>query len=162
VTLNIDELMQRRAGAAAAAGVTERLAAAITRFIGSMRSVYLHAAVYGFWIAANLGAVPRVPPWDPTLVVLAMVASVEAIFLTSFVLINQNRQARLDEERSELTLQMSLLAEQQARKLIEISAAVAEHLGAAVPEPAEAAELARPVRPAETLEEIDRRRPDGP
>jgi uncharacterized membrane protein len=162
VTRNIDELMQRRAREAAEAGLTERIAAAITRFVGSMRSVYVHAAVYGFWIAANLGAVPGLRPWDPTLVVLAMIASVEAIFLTSFVLINQNRQARLDQERSELTLQMSLLAEQQARKLIEMSTAVAEHLGAAVPEPAEAAELTRPVRPVEALEEIERRRPEEP
>jgi uncharacterized membrane protein len=48
-----------------------------------MRFVYLHLAIFGFWIVANLGWVPRVPPWDPSFVVLAMIASVEAIFLST-------------------------------------------------------------------------------
>ena len=59
------------------------MAERISRFAGSMRFVYLHAVLYGFWIAANIGLVPAIEPWDPTLVVLAMIASVEAIFLST-------------------------------------------------------------------------------
>jgi uncharacterized membrane protein len=44
-----------------------------------MRFVYLHLAVFGFWTVANLGWLPGGPAWDPSLVVLATVASVEAI-----------------------------------------------------------------------------------
>src|SRR5438045_9693660 len=90
---NIDALRRRREEEDARAAFDERLASAITRFAGSMRFVYAHALVYGFWIVANLGWVPGVRLWDPTFVVLAMVASVEAIFLSTFILITQNRMA---------------------------------------------------------------------
>jgi uncharacterized membrane protein len=90
---NIRALQLRREREEKEASAEERLAEAITRFTGSMRFVYLHLALFGFWVAANLGWVPGVPAWDPSFVVLAMVASVEAIFLSTFVLISQNRMA---------------------------------------------------------------------
>ena len=52
---NIDTLRRRREEEEARATFEERLAGAITRFSGHMRFVYVHVAVYGFWIAANLG-----------------------------------------------------------------------------------------------------------
>ena len=88
---NIEALEERRRQEAAAAPLEARVAEAITRFTGSMRFVYVHLALYGAWIVANLGVVPGVPKFDPSFVVLAMVASVEAIFLSTFVLISQNR-----------------------------------------------------------------------
>src|SRR4051794_14545779 len=71
---------------------SERLADAITSFAGSMWCVYAHAAVFGAWLLLNLGGVNVVPHWDPyPFVMLAMMASVEAIFLSTFILISQNR-----------------------------------------------------------------------
>ena len=78
---NIRALQLRRQQEEKEATAEERIAEAITRFTGSMRFVYLHLAFFGFWIVANLGWIPGVPAWDPSFVVLAMVASVEAIFL---------------------------------------------------------------------------------
>src|SRR5919106_1093498 len=75
---NIQALQRRRQREAEEATAEERIAEVITRFTGSMRFVYLHLAFFGFWIVANLGWVPGVPSWDPSFVVLAMVASVEA------------------------------------------------------------------------------------
>ncbi len=94
------------------------MAEAVTRFSGSLKFVYLHLAIYSFWIVANLGWVPLVPRWDPTFVVLAMVASVEAIFVSTFVLITQNRMAAAAEKRAELDLQISLLAEHEVTKVV--------------------------------------------
>ena len=71
---NIRALRERRRREEAEATAEERVAGAITRFTGSMRFVYLHLALFGFWVAANLGWVPGVPAWDPSFVVLAMVA----------------------------------------------------------------------------------------
>ena len=88
---NIDALRRRREDEEASASFEERLAERITSFGGSMRFVYAHAAIYGLWILANLGVLPGIGPWDPTFVVLAMIASVEAIFLSTFVMISQNR-----------------------------------------------------------------------
>src|SRR5918995_5667025 len=75
---NIHALEQRRAKEASEATLEEKVAEAITSFTGSMRFVYLHLALYGGWIAINLGWVPVIPQFDSTFVILAMVASVEA------------------------------------------------------------------------------------
>ena len=61
----------------------DRLADRITCFTGSMRFVGLHLVLFGLWIVVNLPGVP-LPHFDPTYVGLAMVASVEAIFLSTF------------------------------------------------------------------------------
>ncbi len=66
---------------------------AIISFTGSRQLVYLHLALHAAWILANLGIVPGVPKFDPSFVILAMEASVEAIFLSTFVLISQNARA---------------------------------------------------------------------
>src|SRR4051812_16311339 len=98
---NIEALQKRRAEEKALATFEERLAGRITRFTGSMRFVYLHLAIFGLWIVGNLGLIPGFPQFDPSFVVLAMVASVEAIFLSTFVLISQNRMAAAADKRDE-------------------------------------------------------------
>src|SRR4051812_45551479 len=55
----------------------ERIADAIGGFTGSMPFAYIHLAVFGLWVAVNLGWIQGIPRFDPTFVVLAMVASVE-------------------------------------------------------------------------------------
>src|SRR4051812_18693887 len=99
---NIEALRARRAHEMKAASWEERLADAITRFAGSMLFVYIHTAVFGFWMIANLKWLTFIPAWDESFVILAMVASVEAIFLSTFILISQNRMAASAENRAEL------------------------------------------------------------
>ena len=67
---NIAVLRQRRVDEEKSASFEERMAERISRFAGSMRFVYLHAVLYGFWIVANTALVPAIQPWDPTFVVL--------------------------------------------------------------------------------------------
>jgi uncharacterized membrane protein len=150
---NIQALQDRRRAEAAAASIEEKVAGAITRFGGSMRFVYLHLAIYGFWILANLGWVPGVRPWDPTFVVLAMIASVEAIFLSTFILITQNRMAALAERRAELDLQISLLSEHEVTKLVTMVDAISKHLGVRH-DAGEVEELKRNVAPEAVLDAI--------
>ena len=126
---NIRALQLRRQREEKEATVEERLAEAITRFTGSMRFVYLHLAIFGFWIVANLGWAPGVPAWDPSFVVLAMVASVEAIFLSTFVLISQNRMAAAADKRADLDLQVSLLAEHEVTRLVTLVSGIADRMG---------------------------------
>jgi len=64
-----------------------------------MTLVALHVVLVAVWIAINLGWIPTVAPFDPTFVILATVASVEAIFLSTFVLITQNRAAEAADRR---------------------------------------------------------------
>jgi uncharacterized membrane protein len=157
---NIRAIMERRSREMRMAPASERVAAAITGFLGSMWSVAAHAAVFGLWLVVNLGFVPGVEPWDPTFVVLGMIASVEAIFLTTFVLINQNRLARTEEERSELALQIALLAEKETTALVALSAEIARKLDVPVSETQEVDELARSTEPDAVIEEIRRQKPD--
>jgi hypothetical protein len=101
---NIEALRERRNQKTISASPEERLANAITAFTGSMRFVYLHLAIYGSWIIWNL--IPGLAHFDPTFVILAMAASVEAIFLSTFVLISQNRAMAITNKRDDLDLHM--------------------------------------------------------
>jgi uncharacterized membrane protein len=152
---NIDALCRRRAREARAATWQDRLADGITRFAGSMTFVYLHLAGVGFWVVVNLGAVPGVRPWDESFVVLAMLASVEAIFLSTFVLITQNRMAADAEKRAELDLQISLLAEHEITKLASMVAAIAQASGVGVGNPREVEDIKRDVAPDAVLDRIE-------
>ena len=152
---NIAALRRRRDEEEARASADERVARAITRFSGSMRFVYLHALLYGAWIVANLGWVPGVRPWDPTFVVLAMIASVEAIFLSTFILITQNRMAAQADRRAELDLQVSLLAEAEITKLVALVSEIAARMEVPEAQQEDIQEMKQLVQPEAVLDAIE-------
>ena len=151
---NIEALQRRRRAEAEGASLEERIAERITRFTGSMRFVYLHLALYGSWILANLGWV-GLKPWDPTFVVLAMIASVEAIFLSTFVLISQNRMAAAADKRADLDLQINLLSEHEVTKLVAMVSEISHHLGIGYVAGEDVEELKRNVAPEAVLDAIE-------
>jgi uncharacterized membrane protein len=153
---NIQALMETRKAFEERRSREQRIADAITRFTGSMVFVYLHAVLFGGWIVLNLGTVPFVKPWDPyPFVMLAMIASVEAIFLSTFVLISQNRMAEVADRRADLDLQINLLAEHEVTKLIGAVDAIALKLGVEAPERAELAPLKHDVSPEAVMEKLE-------
>ena len=152
---NIAAIIERRRQAAKDASLEQRAAAAISRFAGSMAFVYIHVILFGGWIVANSGLFQGIPRWDPSLVILAMEASVEAIFLSTFILINQNRMAAEDDARAELNLQISLLNEHETTKLIAVVKAIADRLEVRTPVDGEIAELERDVAPGAVLDRIE-------
>jgi uncharacterized membrane protein len=137
-----------------------RLADGITRFTGSMSFVYIHLVLFGVWIACNLPGTP-LPKFDPSFVVLAMVASVEAIFLSTFVLISQNRMAAQAARRADLDLQVSLLAEHEVTQLITMVKAIAQRLELEVANDPELPELERDVAPEQVLDVIEKQERDS-
>ncbi|CDZ50074.1 DUF1003 domain-containing protein [Neorhizobium galegae] len=154
---NINALIQRRAADQKTMSRQERIAEAMTNFAGSMPFVYLHALVFGLWIVVNVGWLPVMPAFDPSLVILAMVASVEAIFISTFVLISQNRMALEDDKRADLSLQISLLNEHETTKLIAMVSAIADRLGIETEvERHEIEEMKQNVPPEVVMEEIER------
>ncbi|MCI0754606.1 DUF1003 domain-containing protein [Teichococcus vastitatis] len=158
---NIKALEARRRQQAARATLQDRVADAITGFTGSMRFVYLHLALYTAWILVNLGVVPGVPRFDPSFVVLAMVASVEAIFLSTFVLISQNRMAAAADQRADLDLQISLLTEHELTKLAETVVAIAERLDIPVAGDPELREVQKDIAPEAVLDAIQAQQGKG-
>ncbi len=105
----------------------------------------------------NVGLVPGFKPWDPTFVILATAASVEAIFLSTFVLISQNRAAALDDKRADLDLQINLLSEHEVTRLLTLTKAIAKHLGVDTSDQPELEELERDVAPEAVLDKIEDR-----
>jgi uncharacterized membrane protein len=89
-----------------------RLSDTITNFAGSMSFVYLHGIWFGLWIVLNLGLVGASLAFDKfPFGLLTMVVSLEAIFLSTFVMISQNRQATRSDVRSELDFENNIRAE---------------------------------------------------
>lgn len=154
---NIALLTARARAEHEAAPFAERLANRITAFTGSMTFVVLHLVAYGCWIAVNLGWVPSVPRFDPSFVVLAMEASVEAIFLSTFVLISQNRMAAADTRRADLDLHINLLAEHELTRLAELVGRIAARMDVPADAPAYR-EIERDVAPEQVLDALDEHR----
>jgi uncharacterized membrane protein len=108
-----------------------RIADGITDFTGSMLFVWVHVVWFSLWVLLNVGLIhlPHVSEFDPfPFSLLTMIVSLEAIFLSTFVLISQNRLAAASEKRAELDLQVNLLAEQKATKVLEMLDQITEQL----------------------------------
>lgn len=155
VERNIQALISRRNQEEKTKSLQERIADAISRFAGSMTFVYIHLIVFGLWIVVNVGWTP-LPAFDPTFVILAMFASVEAIFLSTFVLITQNRMAAQADRRADLDLHISLLAEHEVTRLITLVSAIAGRMGIETTfNHPDLAELEKDVHPEKVLEKIE-------
>jgi uncharacterized membrane protein len=155
VERNIRALLLRRRADEAQKSFDERVADAVTRLTGSMRFVYIHILLFGGWIAINLDWIPFIEPFDRTFVILAMAASVEAIFLSTFVLISQNRMAALEAQRADLDLQISLLSEHEITRLITLVTAIAAKMDIAESRHPELLELAKDVAPESVLQTME-------
>lgn len=155
VERNIKVLMQRRLQEDKQRRPNEKVADAVTRFTGSMVFVYLHLLLFGLWITWNLGWI-GLEPFDPTFVVLAMFASVEAIFLSTFVLISQNRANALADRRADLDLQVSLLAEHEITRLVTLVKAIANKMEIDEAQQPELDELAQDIKPEAVMDTMDK------
>jgi uncharacterized membrane protein len=160
VERNIEALLVHRQAEERDSSWQDKLAQVITRFTGSMTFVVLHLVAYGLWIAINVGWIPGVPRFDPTFVILAMEASVEAIFLSTFILITQNRMMASAAQRSDLDLQISLLSEHEVTQLIHLVREMAKQMGIEAADDPELNELSEDVHPERVLQTMAAREKD--
>lgn len=92
--------------------------------------LFINFICFFLWILANLGVIPGITPFDPfPFGLLTMFVSLEAIFLSIFVLISQARAAQIATLREELHLRINLIAEQEVTKSLEILAAMRKKMG---------------------------------
>jgi uncharacterized membrane protein len=90
----------------------DRTADRVTNFAGSLNFVYIHAAWFTVWILINAGLFGAALVFDEfPYGLLTMVVSLEAIFLSTFVMVSQNRQAQRSDIRSDIDFQNNLRAE---------------------------------------------------
>jgi len=133
-----DELLRRRVARnineelAIRSTAVERIADVIAEFSGSITFLVLNAAWFTFWIVWNV--TPSVAHFDPyPFGFLTMVVSLEAIFLSIFVLVSQNRQAAKDRLRADAEYEVNLKAELEVAHLHEKVDFLTEELLARLP-----------------------------
>ena len=106
VTRNVNDV------AAEQGTLLTRLADAVPSFTGSIASLAFHALFLGGWIAINLSLIRNRKAFDPyPFEFLSVIVSLEAIFLTLFVLTSQNRQRARDRIRSDIEFETSINTE---------------------------------------------------
>ncbi len=97
----------------------DHAADAITRFCGQMSFVYIHVIWFGLWVIINVGLFAFFGKFDPfPFGLLTLIVSLEAIFLSTFVMISQNRSVRQSDLRAELDYQTDVKAEQEIEQII--------------------------------------------
>ena len=134
----------------------QRIADAITSFSGRMIFVYIHIVWFSAWILLNSGLF-GMEPFDPfPYGLLTMIVSLEAIFLSTFVLISQNRMVELAEKRADLDLHIDLLTEYELTRVLQMLRAIQEKMGIADEEDEELSDLEMETKPEAVLAEIER------
>jgi uncharacterized membrane protein len=132
----------------------DRIAEFVARFCGSITFVWIHAGVFAFWIAWNV--LPWLPRFDPyPFTFLTLCVSLEAIFLSAFILISQNYEMRVSERRSQLDLQINLLAEQENTKALQMLERIARKLEIEEEDEPELRVLEQATRPETLARQID-------
>lgn len=141
----------------------EKIGDRIARFFGSLWFIAAHAVSFAAWIVLNVRVLPGVGPFDPyPFPFLGFVVGVEFIFLTTFVLMNQNLQSRRQEQWGHLTLQVALLTEQEVTKTLQMLHLICQELGLEKPgADRESKDLARTTPVTALVEEIEKAREVG-
>ena len=151
---NVKTIMHLEDAAKANRDVTDRMADIIARFCGSFIFVWVHLIWFGAWVIVN--DLPGVPHFDPfPFTFLTLVVSLEAIFLSAFILISQNHETRLSERRNQLDLQINLLTEQENTKMLKLLERIAHKVGASTEDDPHVQVLEQATRPEKLVEQIE-------
>lgn len=155
VERNVNALLHRKKEDFKNRSLTEKFVGAITSFAGSMASIYFHCVLFGAWITWNLGLL-NLKPFDPNFIFLATFAAVEAIFLTTFVLVGQKHMNAQAEKWAELDLQISLLTEHEVTRVLTLVTALAKKMNIEVAEDKEIEELSKDIHPNKVLDTMEK------
>jgi uncharacterized membrane protein len=115
-------------------GTASRVSDAISRATGSAPFAAFHVVGFSAWFVLNTSLVPGIEPFDPyPFNFLTLVVSLEAIFLSVFVLMSQNRLTRQADMRTHLDLQVNMLAEQELTAILRMVEGLCKKHGVEVP-----------------------------
>ena len=153
---NVEAIIKLEEAAKEKRTKSDLVAEAIANFCGSMTFVWVHIIWFGAWIIINV--IPGIPHIDPfPFTFLTLVVSLEAIFLSTFILISQNHDTKISERRNHLDLQINLLSEQENTKMISILQAIAVKVGAEVSKDPHLQALSQETEPERLLDQIEAR-----
>jgi uncharacterized membrane protein len=153
---NIRTIIRLRQKAASERSVQDRIADVITSFSGRMVFIYVHSVWFGVWILLNTGWL-GLGAFDPfPYGLLTMIVSLEAIFLSTLVLITQNRQSEEAERRADLHLHIGLVTEHELTRVLQMLDAIQDKMGIDNDADSDLADLEMETRPEDVLAEIER------
>ncbi len=153
---NIRTIIHLRNKALGERHLQDRLADSITAFTGRMAFAYVHIIWFATWIVVNSGLFGTTP-FDPfPYGLLTMIVSLEAIFLSTFILISENRQDKENDRRADLALHIGLLNEHEVTRVLQMLDAIQDKLGIVDHENSELADLEMETKPEDVLAEIER------
>jgi uncharacterized membrane protein len=152
---NVETIRRLEVKALQPQSLTDRLASKVERFAGSPQFIWIHVVWFAAWIIAN--TVAPIRHFDPfPFTFLTLVVSLEAIFLSAFILMSQNVSSALSERRNQLDLQINLLTEQENTKMLKLLAAIGKHLGVRECDDPDLRILEEDTRPEQLARQIDR------
>jgi uncharacterized membrane protein len=152
---NIESILRLEETAKGNRTRSELVAESVAKFCGSIRFVWVHIIWFSAWILFN--TIPGIKHIDPfPFTFLTLVVSLEAIFLSTFILISQNHDTQISERRNHLDLQINLLSEQENTKMIHILQMIAEKVGADIGHDPHLEQLRRETQPEKLVEQIER------
>lgn len=157
---NVQAMQRLEEAALASRSRSDRVAGFIARFCGSMPFVGVHVAIFAAWLLVN--SIPALPHFDPyPFTFLTLVVSLEAIFLSTFILISQNHELRISERRNQLDLQINLLTEQENTKMLQILERIAKKVGVPMDDDPAVHILKKATHPEALVEQIEQAQRDG-
>ena len=134
----------------------ERAADMLVRWFGSMEFILINFFGFLIWIIINTGLISWIKPFDPfPFIFLTMLVSLEAIFLSIFVLTSQNRESRISDLREEIDIQINMIAEQEITKVIHLLSFLMKHLNAPYDKDPELKRMMRPLDMEEIRRELE-------
>ena len=119
ISENIDAIIEAEQAANRRRSRSEATYEFIGSSIGTLKFVAFQLIVTILWVVVNAGLIPRVHPFDPfPFPILNQIVALEAVLMTAFVLMKQNRMSKLADRRAHLGLQVNLLTERETTKII--------------------------------------------
>jgi len=108
--------------------IADRIADLIGGFSGSLKFIAFHVLLFGLWVVWNSASAGR--HFDPyPFLLLSLAVNLEAIFLSTFVLIKQNRMSKREDLRAHLDLQINLLSEREMTLVLQLLRRISTRLG---------------------------------
>ncbi len=137
--------------------ILEKLADFMTSKFGSNTFLLLNVFLFVSWILINTDQIKSIPSFDPfPFSLLTTMVSLEAIILAIFVLISQNRTAKVDDLREETHLQLNLISEREITKIIKLLSVLLEKQGIDLSQDPELKKMVNPVSEEDIIKRLEK------
>ena len=128
----------------------------IVSTFGTAEFLLFNLLFFAGWVAVNSDLIPAIEPFDPfPYILLITIVSIEAIILAIFVLITQNRQARINSLREETELHVNLISEQEITKVLKVLAIILKKMGVDPTSDPELQKMIEPLNPEEVEKQLE-------